>query len=139
MNGKMKLALTRLANRYPLHGAIVARWQIREDSAVGTMGVGIEHGILRLLYSPEFIEKLRVPEVVGVLHGLPGLVLVDQSLPGGTVDNRHGGFIGLPGAVTVTGLDGHNDLFDSGAHIGSLAGIPLTTLLRLPRALGCLC
>lgn len=67
------------------------------------------------------------------------LVVMDQSLACGAIDDRYGSSIGLSGGVTVTGLDGRNDLFNTSTQPGPLTGIELTVFFRLPGALGCLC
>ena len=68
-----------------------------------------------------------------------GLVCMNQSLAGSAVNDRNRCSIGLCRAVTIACLDGGYDFLYRGAHIGPLAGVPLTVYLRLPCALGCLC
>ena len=64
-----------------------------------------------------------------------GLVGVDKSFSGHSVNKRYSGIVCLPGLVRITGGNRGNDFFDGGAHVGSLAGIPLTVLFCLLCAL----
>ena len=65
--GKVKLGMTRLIGRYPLHGAILAGWNPIEDASIPTMCVGIEGVSVRLRFSPDFVDKLEMEELIGVL------------------------------------------------------------------------
>ena len=65
--GKVKLAVTRLIGRYPLHGAILAGWNPIEDSNISTMCVGVEGISVRLRFNSKFVNKLELEELIGVL------------------------------------------------------------------------
>jgi hypothetical protein len=77
-NGKMQLAIDRLASDYPLHAGILSQWRIDEDTAIDTMGVGFRDGKLRLIYNPDFVESISMDELQGVLHHESNHVLFDH-------------------------------------------------------------
>ena len=64
-----------------------------------------------------------------------GLVCMDQSFPSSAVNHRYGIIIGLFGVVFITGFNRGNHFFDGCAHVGSLAGVPLTVNFCLTCAL----
>ena len=78
--GKIKLAIERIAGKYPLHAGILSRWKIESSSATETMGVGFAGEKLRLLYSPEFIEHVTLDQLGGVLLHETNHVLFDHVL-----------------------------------------------------------
>ena len=67
------------------------------------------------------------------------LVCMDETLARGTVNDRYRRSISLACSFTITGIDGGDNLLDGSAHTGTLAGVPLPAILRLPCALDCLC
>jgi predicted metal-dependent peptidase len=86
--GRTKLAIERLASKYPLHAGILAQWSISEDESVGTMGVGYDGKRLRLIVCPTFAESVTMGELEGVLHHESNHVLFDHVLhkPGPSED-----------------------------------------------------
>ena len=68
-----------------------------------------------------------------------GLVVMNQSLAYGAVDDRYRLAVGLRGGLCIAGVDGGKDLLDRGAQFRALTGIALAVDFRLTRALGCLC
>jgi len=65
--GKIKLAITRLLHRYPLHGGIISGWNPCEDKKIETMSVGVEGVNVRLRFNSDFVESLKLDEVIAVL------------------------------------------------------------------------
>jgi predicted metal-dependent peptidase len=78
--GKVKMAIDRLASDYPLHAGILSQWNVEEDAAVQTMGVGFKNGKLRLIYSAGFVESIPMEQLVGVIHHEANHVLFDHVL-----------------------------------------------------------
>jgi hypothetical protein len=78
--GRTKLAIERLASKYPLHAGILAQWSISEDASVGTMGVGYDGKRLRLIVCPAFATSVTMDELEGVLHHEANHVLFDHVL-----------------------------------------------------------
>lgn len=67
-DGKIRLALDRLADRYAFHVALLQQFTIQPRPEVGTMGVALgANGKLLLLHNPEFILATRFDELTGVL------------------------------------------------------------------------
>lgn len=67
--GRVRLAIARLADAYPLHAGILGQWRLIEDDTVATMCVGMTpHGRLCLKYGPAFVGQLTLDELTGVLH-----------------------------------------------------------------------
>ena len=62
------LAIDRLASEQPFHASILSRWKLVQDSSVSTMGVGFQGGRLILYFSPEFVERITLDELVGVVQ-----------------------------------------------------------------------
>lgn len=68
--GKVKLAIDRMAEKYPLHAGILARWHVEASTLTPTMGVGFDAASqrLRLYVAPDFVETLSLDVLAGVLH-----------------------------------------------------------------------
>ena len=78
--GKVKLAIARLASLLPYHSAVLARFVLVEDESVGTMGVGFRHGRLVLLFSPRFLEGLTIDQTCAVVAHEVGHVICEHIL-----------------------------------------------------------
>lgn len=90
--GKVQLAISRLASEQPLAAGILGQWRLVEDETVKTMAVGFRHAKLTLYFAPEFVEGIRMDELVGVieheaLHVLLGHVL-HEATPSENVNAR---------------------------------------------------
>ena len=68
--GKLRLAIDRMAVKYPLHAGILAGWVVEATTAFPTMAVGFDsiNQRLRLYYSQAFVEKISLEHLGGVLH-----------------------------------------------------------------------
>lgn len=66
--GKLKVAIARLAHKYPLMGGLLAMWLICEEPAVMTMAVGMSADNFMLCYAPSFVREVGVDGLVAVLH-----------------------------------------------------------------------
>ena len=66
--GKLRMGIARILHKYPLLGGLVASWEIREDSLIGTMGVGLGADGIILYYSPIFVMKICGEGLIAVLH-----------------------------------------------------------------------
>jgi predicted metal-dependent peptidase len=80
--GRVRLAIARLADAYPLHAGILAQWRLIEDAGVGTMCVGMRDGRLHLKYSPAFVGELTIDQLTGVVHHEANHVLFGHVLRG---------------------------------------------------------
>ncbi len=80
--GRVKLAIARLADAYPLHAGILAQWRLIEDAGQETMCVGMRGGRLHLKYSPAFVGELTIDELTGVVHHEANHVLFGHVLHG---------------------------------------------------------
>ena len=80
--GKIKLALVRLAADYPFHARVLEQFRVQFMAGLATMAVTIRGEEPVLLYSPDFVLELLADELVGVLlhevnHVVLGHVLAD--------------------------------------------------------------
>jgi len=66
--GRVLLAIDRLASELPFHGSILGRWKIVQDSTISTMAVGFQGGRLILYFCPEFVERIKMDQLVGVVE-----------------------------------------------------------------------
>lgn len=64
---KLQMALDRFISRYPLLGGILASWSIRMGGT-DTMAVGWDGYDLTLYVSGEFVKRIALDELVGVIH-----------------------------------------------------------------------
>ena len=78
--GKMKLAIDRMVNDFPLHAGILAQWRVVEDPSVNTMGVGFRDGKLQLVFALDFVNSITLDELGAVLHHEVNHVLFDHVL-----------------------------------------------------------
>lgn len=65
---EVKRAIGTLANRYPFHGALLARFRLVPSGTVATMGVRLVREGVELTFSPSFVIDLPDDELLGVLH-----------------------------------------------------------------------
>lgn len=65
--GKIRLAMTRMAEKYPFHTHILERFVIVARPEVGTMAVAPAKDGVLLYHNPDFVLSLRLDELVGVL------------------------------------------------------------------------
>jgi predicted metal-dependent peptidase len=65
--GRIRLAQERMATKYPFHIALFGRMHIVASPPVGTMAVQAEGDQLALLYSPDYMLRISIDELVGVL------------------------------------------------------------------------
>jgi predicted metal-dependent peptidase len=74
--GKIKLAMARMANRYPFHARVLEQFVLQTRPAVGTMGVTVAGDKVLLLFNPEFVLETPTDELGGVLlHEIHHVVL----------------------------------------------------------------
>jgi predicted metal-dependent peptidase len=74
--GRIQLAIARLAADYPFHAAVLGRFRVMPHPSIGTMGVTVEGGSVRLYHRPEFVRSLTMDELEGVLlHEVHHVVL----------------------------------------------------------------
>jgi predicted metal-dependent peptidase len=74
--GKIKLAMTRLADKYAFHARVLEQFLLQPRPAVGTMGVIVQGDKILLLFSPDFVLETSADELVGVLlHEVNHVVL----------------------------------------------------------------
>ena len=66
-DGRLRVALKRLLSRYPLLGGLVATWDLRAEGT-DTMAVGMDDQAFVLYYCPDFLARIRIDRIVGVLH-----------------------------------------------------------------------
>jgi len=82
--GKVKQGIARLADKYPFHTKILERFRVVAEPSVGTMGVTVSGKSVLLLIHPDYVQKLPVDELGGVLlhevhHILFGHLTIDPS------------------------------------------------------------
>jgi predicted metal-dependent peptidase len=66
--GRIKLALERVAVKYPFHAALISRFRVTARASVGTTAVTVGTGDeLLLLHNPDFVLAISVAELVGLL------------------------------------------------------------------------
>src|SRR3954447_9039228 len=80
--GRIKIAMRRLAERYPFHVRVLEQFQIGCWPGVPTVGVTVIEGRLFLVHNPEFVLSIPLEELTGVLlhevhHVLLGHLLAD--------------------------------------------------------------
>ncbi|MAD80300.1 MAG: hypothetical protein CMJ50_05565 [Planctomycetaceae bacterium] len=80
--GKINIAIQRLAEKYPFHASILEQFQVLSRPSVVTIGVMAAADGVLLLYSPEFVNDLPLDQLTGVLlhevhHVLFRHILVD--------------------------------------------------------------
>jgi predicted metal-dependent peptidase len=78
--GKIRLALDRLVEKYLFHAAVLNRFHPRARPEVGTMAVTVAGDAVMLAFNPEFVLAISIAELTGVLlheahHVLLGHVL----------------------------------------------------------------
>ena len=66
--GRLQLAIKRLLSRYPFFGALAASWELFSDPGILTMGVGMGETQMQLVYNAEFVDRISLEELTGVLH-----------------------------------------------------------------------
>lgn len=66
--GLLQLAIKRLLARYPLFGALAASWEVVWDRSIRTMGVGMGETRIQLFYNDEFVLRISLEELTGVMH-----------------------------------------------------------------------
>jgi predicted metal-dependent peptidase len=85
--GKIRLALTRLAGRYPFHAGILEQLTLQERPGLGQLAITVSGKKVVLLFNPTFVLALPLDELIGSLlhevhHILFGHILTDpQNLP----------------------------------------------------------
>jgi predicted metal-dependent peptidase len=82
--GKIRLGITRLADDYPFHAAVLERVRVQDRPAVSTIGVTVSGDAILLVYDPGFVLSVTVDELEGVLlhevhHVVLGHVLTDPA------------------------------------------------------------
>jgi predicted metal-dependent peptidase len=80
--GRVHVAVTRIARRYPFHAALLSKWRIAADTGTPTMGVRLTPSlVLELFYSPPFVEAITIEELSNVvLHEINHVILGHLSL-----------------------------------------------------------
>ena len=81
-NGKIQIAIQRLAEKYILHVKILERMKIVARPEVGTVGVAVSGDDILLLHNPEFVLDTPLDQLTGVLlhevhHVLFRHILID--------------------------------------------------------------
>ena len=66
--GRLALGIRRVVGKYPLFGALLGSLQLCPDASLETMGVGMGSAKIELYYNPEFVCRISLPELAGVLH-----------------------------------------------------------------------
>jgi predicted metal-dependent peptidase len=82
--GFVKLGISRLANKYPFHAALLEKFRLEPSSSVGTMAVAPANDDVRLLFDIEFVRSLPADQLGGVLlhevhHVVFGHLTLDRS------------------------------------------------------------
>jgi predicted metal-dependent peptidase len=80
--GKIKLGLTRLADKYPFHARVLEQFVLQSRPDVGTMGVCVQGDKVLLLFNATFVLESPTAQLIGVLlhevhHVVFGHVLAD--------------------------------------------------------------
>jgi hypothetical protein len=65
--GKIRLAIARVMDRYPFHAAVLGRMKVTLDTTIETMAVMRSGEDVLLLHNPVFVLRLPVAQLVGVL------------------------------------------------------------------------
>ncbi len=65
--GRIKLALARLAFRYPFHAKVLEQFRVQAAPGLATMAVAVIGKKLLLLHCPEFVLDTPADQLVGVL------------------------------------------------------------------------
>jgi predicted metal-dependent peptidase len=66
--GMLRIALRRMASAYPFHANLLSAGRFEVDGEVSTVGVTVQHGVIKLLYDPKFVVACSFNELTGVLH-----------------------------------------------------------------------
>lgn len=82
--GMIRIAIQRLASRYPYHAKILERFTVQHRSDTQTMAVAANGDGVMLYFNAEFVLGLSIDELIGVLlhevhHVLFGHILMDLS------------------------------------------------------------
>jgi predicted metal-dependent peptidase len=64
--GRIQAGIRRLLDHHPLLGGLVASWQIR-PGRIGTMGVSWDGDGIVLMYDPDFVMEITLPQLEDVL------------------------------------------------------------------------
>ena len=80
--GQVRIAIQRLAGKYPFHAKTLEQFEIRVRTNIDTMGVTVVGNRVLLLHNPEFVLSLPMDQLTGVLlhevhHVVLGHVLAD--------------------------------------------------------------
>jgi predicted metal-dependent peptidase len=80
--GRVRLGLTRLADRYPFHARVLEQFVLQHRPDVGTMGVCVQGDKVLLLFNAKFVLQTPLAQLIGVLlhevhHVVFGHVLAD--------------------------------------------------------------
>ena len=67
-SGLVEIGIQRLLAKYPLFGGLVATWTVIEDAGISTMAIGLGSSGFNLYYNSDFVRKLKIDQLVGVLH-----------------------------------------------------------------------
>jgi predicted metal-dependent peptidase len=65
--GRVMLAVERIASRYPFHAALVSRFKVEPRPSISTMAVSAAEDAVRLMHNPDFVLGLPMAELGGVL------------------------------------------------------------------------
>src|SRR5262249_19333522 len=65
--GHIRLAIARLLAKYPFHGRVLEGYQLLASAHVGTVGVVATPTGVQLLFDPDFVLKLPIAHLSGVL------------------------------------------------------------------------
>jgi predicted metal-dependent peptidase len=65
--GRMTMAIERIASRYPFHAALLGKFKVEARPAIGTMAVMPMEDAVRMIYAPDFVLGLTMAELGGVL------------------------------------------------------------------------
>lgn len=65
--GKIRIAIQRLAGRYRFHAKVLERFNVLRRPEVETMGVTAAGDAIKLYYNPDFVERISLDELGGVL------------------------------------------------------------------------
>jgi predicted metal-dependent peptidase len=82
--GKIGIAIQRVAEKYPFHCKVLEQFKVRERPAVGTMAVTVSGDSILLLYNAGFVLGAPMAQLVGMLlhethHVVLGHVVADPS------------------------------------------------------------
>jgi predicted metal-dependent peptidase len=65
--GRMSMAIERIASRYPFHAALLGKFKVTAQLSIGTMAVAAREGAVSLMHAPDFVLGLPMAELGGVL------------------------------------------------------------------------